>query len=142
MSKGSEILSRVVGAGSIFGSMLFFTNIGSVHEFVLPGIFFGASGLWLVIRRVERHAALPDAESQYRLAQLAEGLAGTQQEVAAMQERLDRVNEERDFLRQLATPLRVRPAVEPPPPRDVPAAPHAPELPGAEPRPSESAPRA
>ena len=114
MSKGSEILSRIIGAGSMFASMIFFGQMGGTHEYLLPGIFFGVSGLFMVIRRGERQVALPDPETQHRLAQLAEGLTATQQELAATQERLERLNEERDFLRQLATPPRVRPAAEAP----------------------------
>ncbi len=133
MSKGSEILSRIIGAGSMFASMIFFGQMGNTHEYLLPGIFFGASGLWMVIRRGERRSALPEPEVQYRLAQLQEGLASNQQELAAIQEQVNRLTEERDFLRQLATPPRVRTPAEAARPADVPAPPRAAQLPGGPP---------
>ena len=110
MSKGNEILSRLIGAGSMFASMIFFGQMGGTHEYLLPGIFFGVSGLFMVIRRGDQRPALPDVETQQRLRQLAEGLATTQQEMAATQERLDRLSEERDFMRQLARPSPTPPA--------------------------------
>lgn len=131
MSKGNEILSRLIGAGSMFASMIFFGQMGGTHEYLLPGIFFGVSGLFMVIRRGDQRPALPDVETQQRLSQLSEGLAATQQEVAAAQERLDRLTEERDFLRQLATPARGRPGVEAARPA---------ELPGAQPRAADAVP--
>ena len=72
MSKGSEILSRIIGAGSMFAGMIFFGQMDHLGAYALPGIFFGVSGLWMVIRRGERHPALPDPEVQHRLAQLQE----------------------------------------------------------------------
>ena len=129
MSKGSEILGRIVGAGSMLASVAFFGNMGSVHEYVLPGLLFGASGLWMVVRRGERRAPTAELDVQQRLAQLAQGLSATQQELASTQEQLERMSEERDFLRQLATPAGPRPSAEPQPrPVEVRAPPRAPEI--------------
>lgn len=141
MSKGSEILTRLAGIASMIASVGFFANIGSVDKFVVPGLLFGASGLWMLVRRGDRRPALPDPDVQQRLARLQEGLTLNQQELAAVQEQLGRIVEERDFLRQLATPQR-RSVPEPQRPADVPPSPRAAELPGAQPRTAESTPPA
>ncbi|HEX9109589.1 MAG TPA: hypothetical protein VF832_20245, partial [Longimicrobiales bacterium] len=103
----------------MLASMIFFGQMDHLGAYVLPGIFFGASGIWMVLRRGDRHPALPDPDVQQRLARLQEGLTLNQQELAAVQEQLGRIVEERDFLRQLATPQR-RSVPEPQRPADVP----------------------
>lgn len=100
--KGSDIFNKIMGAGLMLGSMAFFSDIGVQHEFLFPGVLFGVAGVFFATRR-EKRAAL-QAEEQRRLDQLAEGLAATQQELTAVMERLDRISDERDFMRQLAAP--------------------------------------
>ncbi len=128
MSKGSDIISKLIGAGSMVASMSFFAYIGSVHEFLLPGLLFGASGLWLVVRRGSPRPGT-DLEAQQRFAQLSESLAATQAELAATQERLERLTEERDFMRQLGRPAvpQLTPDVTPRP-VEMPLPPRPPEF--------------
>jgi len=100
--KVTEILNKVMGAGLLVASMSFFSMIDRAPEVILPGLLFGVSGLYLAARRDRRVAA--ELELQQRVAQLAESLSATQLELSATQERLDRLTDERDFMRQLAPP--------------------------------------
>ena len=104
--KGSEILNKLIGAGLMLASVAFFTEIGHTPEFILPGLLFGAGGFLLALKR-DRPVGL-DLEAQQRLDRLTEGVTATQQELAAMQERLDRLSDERDFMRQLRSPAGAR----------------------------------
>ncbi|HEX9109026.1 MAG TPA: hypothetical protein VF832_17385 [Longimicrobiales bacterium] len=107
MAKGSEILNKLLGGGLAVASIAFFTqtlgSFGSPEAFV-PALLFGGAGVWLIARREKR--AGPDLEAQQRLDQLAESLVATQNELAGMHEQLERLAEERDFMRQLASSAR------------------------------------
>ncbi len=100
--KGSEILNKLMGSGLLLASVAFFTDIGHTPEFILPGLLFGAGGFLLALKRDRRPAT--ELEAQQRLDQLTEGLAATQAELGGLQDRLDRLADERDFMRQLAPP--------------------------------------
>ncbi len=115
--KGSEILNKLIGAGLLVASMGFFADVGHTAEYFVPGLIFAAGGFLLALRRDRRPAV--ELEGQQRLDQLAEGLAATQAEVSGLQERLDRLADERDFMRQLG-PAGVRaPLVAAPPGESV-----------------------
>ncbi len=104
--KGSEILNKLIAAGMIIASVAFFSDIGHMAVNIVPGVLFGAGGFVLALRRERRVVELePGVES--RLTQLTENLAATHSELVATQERLERLTEEQDFMRQLAG----RPAV-------------------------------
>ena len=100
--KGSEILNKVIGAALMVASAGFFADVQHAPLYLLPGVLFGAGGFVLALRRDRREGL--ELEAQRRLDRLTEGLAATQQELGAMQERLDRLGEERDFMRQLGSP--------------------------------------
>ncbi len=134
MSRGSEIVSKLIGAGSMVASMSFFAYIGSVHQFLIPGLLFGASGLWLVVRRGGQPPAA-DLETQRRLSQLSDSLAATQAELAATQDRLERLTDEQEFMRQLTgRPQAPRVAEPAPRPLELPAQPRTPEVTAPPPR--------
>lgn len=101
-AKGTEILNKLIGAGLMVASVAFFAESGPLVSSILPGLLFGGSGLWLAVRRDRHPVADPDLPQ--RVTQLAEGLAATQLELSATQERLERLSDEQDFMRQLSTP--------------------------------------
>jgi hypothetical protein len=123
--KTGDILNKLMGAGLMLASVAFFADIGHTAAFIIPGLLFGAGGFLLALKR-DRHPTA-DLQLQQRLEQLAESLAGTQLELTAAQERLDRLSDERDFMRQLAAPAQ-RSAATPPTPAEVPQ-PRLPEVP-------------
>lgn len=126
--KGSDILNKLLAAGMLIASMSFFAGMPHTDEFVIPGLLFGAGGFWLASRR-GRPAVERDPGLEGRLTQLSDGLAATQAELIAMQQQLERVTEEQDFMRQLAgrsPATRVaEPAVRP---LEMPAPPRASEV--------------
>ncbi len=109
--KGSEIVNKLLAAGMIVASMGFFSDIGHVNEYIIPGLLFGAGGFFLALRRERKAAA--ELELQQRVDQLAEGLAATQAEVSAAQVELERLREERDFMRQLVPSVAAPPSSPP-----------------------------
>ncbi len=130
MSKGSDILNKVIAAGLLFASILFFANIEETDKFIVPGMLFAAAGLvafWLASRREGRPA--PDPELERRVVELSERLAANQAELGAVQEHLERLTQEQDFMRQLAgRPAAARlpePALRP---QEMPITPRASEL--------------
>lgn len=98
--RANDILNKLMGSGLLLASVAFFSD-GSPHSFV-PGALFGASGLWLAVRR--ERGAPRELELERRVDQLTEQLASTQQELGAAQDRLEGLAQERDFMRQLTTP--------------------------------------
>ncbi len=127
MSKGSDIANKLIVAGLLFASMLFFANLGENGKFVVPGMLFavaGLLGLWLTSRREARPAV--DLELERRLVELSERLAASQAELGTVEERLDRLTQEQDFMRQLAgrsqAPRLAEPALRP---QEMPAPPRA-----------------
>ncbi len=103
--KWNWIVNKVVGAGMLLVSIPFLAHaqVGALLQPVqiLSGALFAGGGLWLVARR-EKKLPAAELDVQQRLQQLTEGMASTQGEIVAMQERLERLTEERDFMRQLA----------------------------------------
>ncbi len=99
--KGSEIVNKLIGSGLLLASVAFFSENGPLAAHLIPGLLFAAGGFLMVLRR--GRVGL-DLEAQQRLDRLTEGLTATQQELGAVQERLDRLGEERDFMRQLGSP--------------------------------------
>ncbi len=127
--KGSEILNKLIIALLFLASIGFFAGADRTDIYVLPGILFAAGGFVLALRRDRRVVEL-EPEVERRLAQLTENLAATHSELVSTQERLDRLTDEQDFMRQLAG--RAAPARIPQPlarPLEVPAQP-PPELAG------------
>jgi uncharacterized coiled-coil protein SlyX len=109
--KPTEIVNKVLGAGLLVASIAFATHM-NMPAYALPALAFGAGGFWLVARREKRSAA--ELEVQQRLDKLSEVVAAIQHELAGTQERLDRLSEERDFMRQLTVPpIPARPAIAP-----------------------------
>ncbi len=97
------IANKLIGAGSLVAAMPFLAHV--YESFfnpanLLAGLLFAGGGLWLVGRR--ERAAGPDLETLQQLQRLTDGMAATQAELTTMQERLDQLTEESDFLRQLA----------------------------------------
>ncbi len=130
MSKGSDVLNKVIAAGLLLASILFFANIEATDEFIVPGLLFAVAGLltfWLTSRREARPTA--DLELERRVVELSERLAANQTELGTVQEHLERLTQEHDFMRQLAgrtpAPRQAEPMLRPP---EMPAPPHAPEL--------------
>ena len=103
--KASEIINKVMGAGMIIASVSFFAYLPGNAPYIIPGLIFGAGGFLLALKR-DRHPPA-DLQAQQRVEELAESLAATQLELTSAQERLDRLEEERDFMRQLAAPAQV-----------------------------------
>lgn len=111
--KPTEIINKLLGAGLLVASIAFATHM-NMPAYAVPALAFGAGGFWLVARRERRGAA--ELEVLQRLDRLSEAVAATQHELAGTQERVDRLSEERDFMRQLTVPpisLAARPAVAP-----------------------------
>lgn len=109
--KFRDIGNKLLGAGMLLASVGFFANMPTAEPYLVPGILFGAGGFWLAVRREKRQESeLPPAQP---LQQLSEGLTALHSELVATQERLERLEEERDFMRQLAAPS--RPTVPTPP---------------------------
>ncbi len=130
MSKGSDIANKLIVAGLLFASMLFFANIQETDDFIVPGVLFAIAGLvgfWLISRREARPAA--DLDLERRVVELSERLAASQAELGTVEERLERLTQEQDFMRQLAGRQAV-PRVPAPlaRPAEVPPQPVAPEL--------------
>ncbi len=123
--KGSDILQKLIVAGLFLASVVFFANADNHDIYVLPGILFAAGGFVLALRR-DRHVVELEPEVERRLAQLTENLAATHSELVATQERLERLTDEQDFMRQLAgrsgAPRLAEPALRP---QEVPAPPRA-----------------
>lgn len=132
--KGSDIFNKLIAAGMVLASIGFFSDIGHTTEFIIPGLLFGAGGFFLALRRDRQSTA--ELELHQRVEQLAEDLAATRAELGTAQERLDRLGEERDFMRQL-----VPSPVLPPAPVVVPPNPVAAQLPAHAPDASGSASR-
>lgn len=132
MSKGSDILNKLIAAGLLLASIIFFGNMDRTDEYVVPGFLFAMAGLvifWLSMRRDARPVADPELER--RVVELSERLAATQGELGGALERLDRLTDEHEFMRQLAgraPAARIAQPVSRPP--EVPAQPAAPELSG------------
>jgi uncharacterized coiled-coil protein SlyX len=110
--KSTEILNKLPGAGLLIASIAFATHM-NMPAYALPALAFGAGGFWLVVRREKRGGA--ELEVLQRLDQLSEAVAATQHELTSTQERLDRLSDERDFMRQLTVPpvSVARPAIAP-----------------------------
>ncbi len=126
--KGSDILNKVIVALLFVASIGFFANADHTDIYVLPGILFAAGGFVLALRRDRRVVEL-EPEVEGRLKQLTENLAATHSELVATQERLERLTEEQDFMRQLgARAPAARPAEPAARPLEMPASPRTPEL--------------
>ena len=106
MARASEIINKVLGAGMSLASMGFFVEAfsGSFAHVgaVIPGLLFGAGGFWLIARR-ESAAAL-EPQVQQRMERLADAVTTVQNELNAMQDKVERLSDEHDFMRQLAAP--------------------------------------
>ncbi len=130
MSKGSDVLNKVIAAGLLLASILFFANIEETDKFIVPGLLFAVAGLltfWLASRREARPPA--DLELERRVVELSERLAAGQAELGTVQERLERLTQEQDFMRQLAgRPALTRVADAVARPAEMPVPPRAPEL--------------
>ncbi len=127
--KASEILNKLIAAGMIVASMGFFSDINHMAIYIVPGVLFGAGGFVLALRRDRRPVTELEPGLDRRLAELTENLAATRSELIATQERLDRLNDEQDFMRQLAgRPASPRIAEPLARPAEMPGAPRTPEL--------------
>ncbi len=117
--KWNWIVNKVIGAGMLLTSIPFLAHAqpGLLVQPVnlITGALFAGGGLWLVARR-EKKPAAAELDVQQRLQRLTEGMAATQGEIVAMQERLERLTEERDFMRQLAAGGRTSVSPAPPSP--------------------------
>ncbi len=111
--KASDIVNKLVGSGLVVASIGFLSHFVRQPELMFPGLLFGVPGLWLLVRRERASGA--DVALQGRLEQLTDELASTRADLSAAQERLDRLGEERDFMRQLTSV-----PMPPPAPRVVP----------------------
>ncbi len=136
MSKGSDILNKLIAAGLLLASILFFAAIDENDKYIVPGMLFAIAGLavfLLALRRDARPAADPELER--RLVELSERVAAGQAELGAVQDHLERLTQEQDFMRQLAgrsPAARVAQPLSRPP--EVPTPPTAPELRAPPPR--------
>ncbi|HEX9105882.1 MAG TPA: hypothetical protein VF832_01610 [Longimicrobiales bacterium] len=101
-NKVSEVLSRIIGGGLLLGSVGFLSHAMHTPEYLVSGLVFFGGGFWLAARRDSSAAA--ELEAQQHIARLDESVTATQAELAAMQERLERLALEHDFMRQLAAP--------------------------------------
>ncbi len=125
--KGSGILNKLIVALLFLASIAFFAEADNVDVYVLPGMIFAAAGFVLALRKERRPAAELEPVLTQRLAELSENISAVHGDLAVMQERIDRLTEERDFMRQLAQPAVPRAQV-PVRPLEVPAPPYGPEL--------------
>ena len=133
--KGSDILNKLISAGLLLASIIFFANMEHTDSYIVPGFLFGAAGLvtfWLSMRRESRPAADPELER--RVVALSERLAATQGDLGSVQERLERLTDEHEFMRQLAGRPQPARSIEPVRPVEMPAQPRAPELTAPPPR--------
>src|SRR5687768_4485511 len=105
MSNRTEtIVNKLIGAGLIGLSTTFFIAM-SVGEAIrqlgiIPGVGFGISGLWMVLRR-ERREPPAAAPATAELQQIREALAHLQIELDGTQTQVERLVEERVFLERL-----------------------------------------
>ncbi len=126
--KGSEILNKLIAAGMMVASMGFFSDINHMAIYIVPGVLFGAGGFVLALRRDRRVIEL-EPGLERRLAERTDHLGATRSELIATQERLDRLTDEQDFMRQLAGRPPAPRAAEPlARPAEMPGVPRTPEL--------------
>ncbi len=105
MARATDIINKLLGAGMSLASIGFFIasfEHGGAAVAILPAVLFCGGGFWLIARRESPPPLQP--EVQQRMERLAEVVATMQNELAATQERVERLSEEHDFMRQLATP--------------------------------------
>ncbi|HEX9109027.1 MAG TPA: hypothetical protein VF832_17390 [Longimicrobiales bacterium] len=107
MARATDIINKILGAGMSMASMGFFIasfSHGGAPVAIVPAVLFAGGGFWLIARKEAPPALQP--EVQQRMERLADVVANLQNELAATQERVDRLDEERDFMRKLGTPPR------------------------------------
>ncbi len=126
--KGSDILGKLIVALLFAASIGFFANIDHTPIYIVPGILFAAAGFVLALRRDRRPVAELDPGLERRLAELTENLSATHAELLTTQERLERLTDEQEFMRQLTGRPAMRVAEPAVRPAEMPAQPRAPEL--------------
>jgi len=98
-NKVSEVLSRIIGGGLLLGSVGFLSHAMHNPEYLVSGLVFFGGGFWLAARR--DRSGVAELEAQQQMARLTDTVHSTQAELAAVQERLERLTVEHDFMRQL-----------------------------------------
>ena len=101
MSTGGR-LNKLAGPGLLVCSVGFFAGMVSPGpgglEFLIPALFTGTAGVWLVTRGFRRK---PDGEHTQRLARVEQALLDTQLELGSAEKTIEDLKDEREFLRQL-----------------------------------------
>ena len=99
--KGSDLINKIAGVGLLsFSAVLgILSTLGVIEDALIPGVFFGAIGAFLLSRR-DREPAMPNDVVQ-RIERIEKLLTAQQQDLTIAQDELRQLTEEREFLRQL-----------------------------------------
>lgn len=100
--KTSDLLNKVAGIGllSFSAALGILSSLSVISDALIPGLFFGISGLVLLTRRDQTSASLPSDIVQ-RLERIEQTMIAQQQDLTIAQDELRKLTEEREFLRQL-----------------------------------------